>query len=781
MDELVHNIEKVDIDNNEEVFNLNFEDIDLNIDINELQDNVENTESAEDDGIVDELDEEILPLFIEESQDLIPLIVGDLSSYRENKNKKVIKSLHRNLHTLKGTARMAGAFKVGDITHKMESVMEQVEKGLVSFDDIIGDLEDKFDTIQVLISRIINPPVIQEVKVETKDVEVSEKKVEVKNEQFIKVSVDTIDHLAKESANVKISVSTLFDESTIIRKAIRELGDDTERIGKMLKELETHAETQMLSRKEQLQEEGTDFDPLEFDRFTRLQELARFITEGLEDIKDTYVELNNIAKKQTKTLANQYRSVNDIEETLLQARLIQFDTISNRFYKIVRLVAKEEGKKANLEVIGETTDIDRGILDKIITPIEHLIRNSLTHGLEKPSDRIKLGKKEVGTIKIIVRQEGDYVYIDIEDDGAGLNLEKIKQKAIEKGLIKADAKLSDKQLKELILLPGFSTADAISQNAGRGVGMDVVKNQIVELGGELNIDTVQGKFARFSIMLPTSLATVQAILVEYGSQLAAVPLDLVHEIVSLKSNEMNVAIRNKNIRKNGKDYPLYYLPNLMGDFNLIPENKIYNTILLVKSGNSEIAVLVDKLLNTDEIVFKNIGKQIAKLNGISGATVLGNGRIGVIINPVYLSHRIEMGIVNQVEDNVTKQPVIMIVDDSLTIRKATSRFLTKQGFAVLTAQNGEDALEQLQGDLPDIMLVDVEMPKMDGFELTKNVRNNDRLKNIPIIMITSRTAEKHKKHAFSLGANVYLGKPFNEEQLMKHVNEFIKEKNKISA
>jgi chemosensory pili system protein ChpA (sensor histidine kinase/response regulator) len=460
--------------------------------------------------------------------------------------------------------------------------------------------------------------------------------------------------------------------------------------------------------------------------------------------------------------------------------MVPFSSVADRLYRVVRQAAKETNKRAVLDIRGGQVELDRSVLERITAPFEHMLRNSVAHGIEPPATRIERSKPELGEIKIEVRQEGNEIMLMVTDDGAGLNLPRILEKARAQGLVEPDQTPTNAEIADFIFHPGFSTATEVSQLAGRGVGMDVVKSEAAALGGRIETHTELGKGTRFLIYLPLTLAVTQAVLVRAGPVRFAIPAVMVEQVRLVKAPELAACTESGEAQWQNRNYPFRYLPRLLGDFDSQPEHKRFHSIMFVRSGANVVAIHVDEVAGAQEIVVKNTGRLLSRIAGITGATVLGSGEIVLIINPVILAGRepiafssTDASVAAREEAPIITIPTVMIVDDSLTVRKITGRLLSREGFHVLTAKDGVDAIEQLQEALPDVMLVDIEMPRMDGFDLTRAVRGDPRLRHIPIIMITSRTAERHRAYAKEIGVNVYLGKPFQEEELLGNIATFV--------
>jgi chemosensory pili system protein ChpA (sensor histidine kinase/response regulator) len=450
----------------------------------------------------------------------------------------------------------------------------------------------------------------------------------------------------------------------------------------------------------------------------------------------------------------------------------------------MRQTAKELDKRANLEIHGAQTELDRSVLEKLVGPLEHLLRNALDHGIESRDARRAASKSETGEIALTVRQVGNEIAIEIADDGAGLDLDEIRSKAVANGKLAADAPATDAQLIELIFQPGFTTASKVTQISGRGIGMDVVRSEIAALGGRVEVTTQRGNGTRFVLYLPLTLAVAQAVLVRAGGRVWALPSPMVQQVQQVKPDVLVNLYTQRSVEWQGKTYPFHYLPRLLGDNSHHPESGRYNSVLLLRAGQGLAAIHVDEMIGNQEVVVKNIGPQLARVSGIAGATVLGSGEIVLIINPVQLAQRTDVTVFDPdaeervASDHVRPQaavgrPLVMVVDDSLTVRKITGRLLTREGFDVTTAKDGVDALQVLGEQMPDVILLDIEMPRMDGFEFTKTIKGDPKLAHIPIVMITSRTADKHRKRAKELGVDLYLGKPFQEEELLRNLREML--------
>jgi len=741
-------------------------------------------------AIRDDIDPDLLPIFLEEAQDLFPLVGGQLRAWRANAaDSHASDGLQRALHTIKGSARMAGAMRLGELTHNMEAqVLDAIESG--QFPPALFDtLESEFDRMGDVLEQLRNAPQPEAEAVAPTETTAPARAAavaaafaaepEVAVKAMLRVRADVVDRLVNEAGEVSIARSRIEGEMQNFKRSLLDLTESINRLRNQLREIEIQAESQMQSRQSLARESHEEFDPLEFDRFTRLQEVTRMMAESVNDVASVqYNLLKNLDETEAALLA-QSRMTKELQKELLRARMVPLASISERLYRIARQTSKELDKRATLEIVGEQVELDRSVLEKMTAPFEHLLRNAIDHGLESKQARLAAGKGEVGAIELQARQEGNEILLTLRDDGRGLDLDGIRRKALELGILAPDTEVAPAQLMELIFSSGFSTAAEVTQVSGRGIGMDVVRNEITSLGGRIEVASEPGKGTTFSIYLPLTLAVTQAVLVRAGTHIYALPSTMVDQVQELKADALAEIYQKQQVMWQGNAYPLHYFPRLLGDQETTPVVQRYTTIMLLHSGAQRVAVHVDELIGNREIVVKNIGPQLARVPGVAGATVLGNGKVVLILNPVQLAQRQGIPSLLAQRQSAVQQlpaalPVIMIVDDSLTVRKITSKLLTREGYQVVTAKDGVDALQALEDVTPQVMLVDIEMPRMDGFEMTKNVRGNAKTANIPIIMITSRTAEKHRNYAQELGVNVYLGKPYQEEELLGYIAGFVK-------
>ncbi len=590
---------------------------------------------------------------------------------------------------------------------------------------------------------------------------------------FARVDASVLEQLLNGAGEISIANSRLTQQLSQIQFNLDELNQTVVRLRDQLRKLEIETEAQILYRHQDGPEKVTDFDPLELDRYSSIQQLSRGLAETASDVSSLKDLLQNLSSDTEGLLVQQSRTTTELQDQLMRTRMVPFDQHGSRLARLVRQTAKDQRKQAELSIVG-TGDLDRQVLEKMLPPFEHMLRNAVIHGLESPAERDALGKPPVGTIRIAIRREGAEVVIDIADDGRGLDVAAIRQKAIELGFVDRDTTLTDDEAMQFILRSGFSTADQLTQAAGRGIGMDVVANQVAKLGGTLAIGSQRGKGTIFTLRLPFTLAVTQALIVRAGYEMYALPLPTVEGIIRIARSdfEERMARPEPDIEYGGQRYFFRHLGQFLGlGPSRLPEEQSRVSIILVRAGENSTALITDEMQDSREIVVKPVGAQLATIRGISGATILGDGRIVVILDVGALvrSSRPAPDTPTPEPEPVQKQTVALVVDDSITMRRVTQRLLERNGFRVILAKDGVEAISMLQDHRPDIILLDVEMPRMDGYEFARHVRNDPVVSKVPIIMVTSRVSEKHRARAIEIGVNDYVGKPYQERELLEAV------------
>jgi chemosensory pili system protein ChpA (sensor histidine kinase/response regulator) len=734
---------------------------------------------------IDELDPDLLPVFMEEAADLLPQIGNGLRQWQQNPaDTPAAQGLLRALHTVKGSARMAGAMRLGQHTHALETQIENMLHAGTTNPAAFDELLANYDQAQLLFEQLQQPaapaaPVAPASEPAAAPAAAAASPVALPaapaDEQgarapLVRVRADILDRLVNQAGEVSITRSKLETQVGALKGMLADFSDNLANLRRQLREVEMQAESQIASRLSIAGER--EFDPLEFDRFTRLQELTRMMAESVNDVGSFQEGLARTVDAASEDLAVQSRLTRELQRDLMRSRMVPFASLSERLFRVARQTAKETDKRVNLDIRGGGVEIDRSVLERMAAPFEHLLRNAIVHGIEPRDRRAAAGKSETGELLVQVSQQGNEVQIRFADDGAGLDLPRIRAKAAASGLLAEGEAVSDEDAAELVFEPGFSTADTLTELAGRGIGMDVVRSEARALGGRVDIETTAGRGAAFAIHLPLTLAATQVVLVASGARTHALPAVLVEQVLQVREADLDAAYAAGSIDVHGERVALHYLPSLLHEPGGAGSTRGQRShpVMILRSGTARVALQVDEVLGNREVVVKNIGPQLARMPGIAGATVLGSGEIVLILDPVQLAQ----GLLSASRPDAPAEPAapsprvatIMVVDDSLTVRKVTQRLLEREGYHVLLAKDGVDALEQLHATRPDLILADIEMPRMDGFDLTRHVRGDAATASLPIIMITSRTADKHRNFALGLGVDAYFGKPFQEDALL---------------
>jgi len=767
-----------------------------------------------------ELDPELVDIFVEEGSDLLDHSDGLLAQLRQHPTEREpLVGLQRDLHTLKGGARMAGIMAVGELGHVMESLLEAVvDQRRELGQDGIPLLELGFDRLHAMLTRVGDrraiampealiaefearsqggttvtaesapgapapmPAPVRELKPLSapigEDVPEDEDDIAIRAPQEqVRIRADLLDRLVNYAGEVAIYRARLEQQLGAFRGAIAEMAATNTRMRDQLRRLEIETEAQIVARYQREGDSGEQaFDPLELDRFSNLQQLSRALSESAADQNSLQLTLDDLTRQYETLLLQQSRVSSDLQEGLMRTRMVPFDSLLPRLRRVIRQASGELGKQVQLKLDGAQGELDRNVLERMTAPLEHMLRNSVAHGLETPEQRKQAGKGEEGAIRIAVRREGSEVVLEVGDDGRGLDRDAIRRRGEERGLIREDAILTDHDLDALILEPGFSTANEVSRLAGRGVGMDVVASEVRQLGGTLDIQSRPGKGVTFTLRLPQTLAVTQAVFVKIGETTFAVPIASVRGVGRIARDELEGDSPVYNY--GGEEYAVHDLGRLVGHAQAKAEGHLQMPLLLIRSGDLRAAVSVDQVVGNREIVVKPVGPQVASVPGIFGATIMGDGRVVVILDVAPLVRRQaalprdQLGLQAPVVEQ-RKVPLVMVVDDSVTMRKVTGRVLERHNFEVATAKDGVDALERMTDVVPDLMLLDIEMPRMDGYELATHMKADARLRGVPIVMITSRTGEKHRQRAFEIGVERYLGKPYQEPELMRNVFELL--------
>jgi len=764
-------------------------------------------------------DPEILEIFLEESDELAEIIDACLTSWKDHpESTDFTDDLKRALHTLKGGARLAGLKPLGDISHDFETYLLQLERRREAptqedfqpminwYDQIVRGMESVARSARrqpvtapqesgTAMAPAAEKPQPQQPKQDDR----RQRQNQAQPQEMVRVGADVLEALVNLAGETSINRGRVEQGISEFTFNVEEMGNTVQRLYEQLRRLDSETEAQIMSNYQQGVERGEideDFDPLEMDQYSELHQITKQLSESASDLLDLKNTLLDRTKDTETLLLQQSRINTELQEKLMRTRMVPFSRLVPRLRRIVRQISGEVDKRVEFDVLNPEGELDRSLMERVVAPLEHMLRNAVDHGIETREGRQSAGKNDSGRINLELGREGGEVVITLSDDGKGIDTDAVRTKAVERGLIAPDAQLSEQEIQQFIFHAGFSTAAAVTQISGRGVGMDVVASEIKQMGGSVTIDSHKGQGTRFIIRLPFTLAMNRALMVKAAEDTYAIPLNQIEGIVRISPFELQHYFEEDNpvYTYVGQDYELQYLGNFVHGTRS-PHLESHTTpmpVLLIRSTEHTVAIVVDNLVGSREVVVKSVGPQLASVAGISGATILGDGSVVIIldIHSLIRAAHVQvpaMGVadipvlpqepVPEDEEIDTKRdtPLVMVTDDSVTVRKVTTRLLERNGYEVVTAKDGMDAIAKLEDIRPDVMLLDIEMPRMDGFEVATHVRHDSRLQDVPIIMITSRTGEKHRERAFDIGVNCYMGKPFQENELLSTIRELLGE------
>ena len=785
--------------------------------------------------VADAIDTELFPIFEDEADELLPQLQSRLRDWADRPaDTGAAAACMRTLHTFKGGARLAGAMRLGEMAHRLETAIEALslrdEVATADIDPLLARADamaSAFDALRkprpaaavppAIVAPVVVPEPVVEVPAPVEPAPPAEptaaaaapatatvaidwqrfgagagttvppaERAPTAGNAVVRVRGSLLDRMVNQAGEVSIARARIDADVHQLQGSLNELTDSLDRMRRQLRDIELQAETQIGSRMEAAKAAATAFDPLEMDRFTRFQELTRFLAESVNDVATLQRSLQRTLQSAEDELAAQARLTRELQDDLLRTRMVEFESMADRLHRTVRQAAKDAGRQVRLEIIGGGIEIDRGVLERMAGPFEHLLRNSVAHGIETPAERAAAGKDAAGSITLTITQEGNEVGVEVRDDGAGLDLARIRARAVERGLIGADAEPTEAELGELIYAPGFSTAHSVTELAGRGVGLDVVRAEVDAMGGRIQTTSTPGQGTAFRLLLPLTTAVTQIVMLRCGELNVAVPSTLVEVVRRARGDEIEQAYASGSYALGEQSLPFHWLGALLqGDARGSSAGRS-QTVVVIRSAAQRVALHVDEVVGNQEVVVKNVGPQLARLPGLAGVTLLPSGAVALIYNPVALAtlygpaararlRHAEPATPQPVAAAVVQAPLaplVLVVDDSLTVRRVTQRLLVREGYRVVTAKDGLEAIERLADERPAVMLSDIEMPRMDGFDLLRNVRADSQLAGLPVIMISSRIAQKHRDYAAELGVDHFLGKPYAEDELLALVARY---------
>ena len=743
------------------------------------------------------LDLDLWPTFREEGLELLPALDQAMRLWVEQPGHTAhADPVRRILHTLKGSARSAGAAQLGEMAHGLETYLAaqpedlSAETWLSTALDYLDGMRTHFDGLQQAATLGAAPSKLPHAQP-------SPNKAPLQlSRPTVRVHAEHLDRVLNQCGEVLVVRSRMQSRAGEMLTTLDQLSVNASRLREQLRALEMQTELQMQSRNNAASSDTATLDPLELDRFTGLQEISRMMAESSEDLGALNKSLRDGMIEMDRDLVLQKRQGQALQEEILGMRLVAFDSVSDRLYVVVRQAAKQAGRSVRLDITGSGTQMDRSMLDRLAPCLEHLLRNAVIHGIEVAPERLAAGKPPSGDIRITVQQTGQHIHIAVRDDGAGLRKDRIRSKAIEQGLLPQDADLSDGDAFALLLRPGFSTTEDVNMLSGRGVGMDVVQSEVRAMGGQLTIQSEPGRGLCVAMVFPVTTGLAQVVLFRVGDMTFGVPRTMLLQVLERPALPTGPPASTLHVPGHG-EVDLFWAGDLLEGPDPDPlAMRQRETIAVFGSPGSLVALQVTQALGEREMAAKDLGPQCAALAALVTASALPTGDLVLIYNPLELARaygkparRRHLDRVarwdsqtqqsKDASQNFAQRPVeatVLVVDDSITVRRVTQRLLIRQGMRVVLANNGLDALEKLTTVRPDLILSDIEMPQMDGFDFARAVRADPHTADIPFIIISSRVGDKHRDIARALGVNHYLGKPYSEPVLLALVHRYCKDK-----
>ena len=771
--------------------------------------------------------QEIMEDFLVEAFEMIEQLDQDLVELESNpEDLDLLNKIFRVAHTIKGSGSFLNLDILTKLTHHMEDILNKARKGELKITpDIMDVILESVDMMKALLENIrdagtdvtddivIEPVVLKLDAISNgKSPEnVDDLKIEDNNSEIEVVNDDSDDELTEEDyANmspdeIESEIERLIQQRAEEDRARREAKKNKKKAEEDKKEETKKEETkkEVVKKSNTTPKKETSTKPsndkkkssVPAKKVSTVEQTIRVDVHRLDNLMNLIGELvlsKNRLIKIYNDVEERYEGehfldelnqvvssisivTTDLQIAVMKTRMLQIGKVFNKFPRVIRDLSRELGKKVNLIIKGEETELDKSIIEEIGDPLMHMIRNSVDHGIESPEERVANGKPETGTVELKAYNEGNQIVIEITDDGNGMDPDILKSKALEKGLIsekEADI-MSDKEAFMLIFKAGFSTAAKVTNVSGRGVGMDVVKTNVEKLNGIIEIDSVQGKGSVFKIKIPLTLAIIQALLVTAQEELFAVPLANVIETVRITMEDISTVEGKSVLKLRDEILPLVNMSDIFKIEKILGLNQ-YLYVVVLGVGASKVGLIVDGLIGQEEIVIKSLGEYLKGIKGIAGATIRGDGKVTLIVDVAAL-----MQLAKETHAHTAISPiaeakkkkekpsdyVVLVIDDSNTDRKIMKKAIEALGFTIKEATNGEEALAIIKSVDIDAALVDIEMPKMDGYTLAQEIRKYNRFKNLPLIAVTSRTTKSDRVRGVEVGMNEYITKPYTPEYL----------------
>lgn len=728
----------------------------------------------------DEEFQRLMDIFRDEGSEYLKRL-GDclLHLEKEPKNTALLEEIFRNAHNLKGAARILGLTEIARIAHDLESIFSLAKDGKLAITpERIDAITESIDAISSLLTADVKEEAVN-IQEPVKQIhrgfaETREARQEtpvkfgrrVSDSQFlstVKVSTEKLDNMMNQVGELLISKMRFeqrMDETNSLAALCEGLIKDISRL-----------------KREELRLKGIKKTRSYTNQDKRGAEIVENVSVGLARLND---ELTRFTSDFYENQIDLGIVTGGLEESVKNIRMLPLSTIFETMPKMVRDLSRKLSKKVDLKMEGEAIELDKRILEGLKDPMVHLITNCIDHGIEQPDERRKAGKNEDGTINITAAAVGGYIEIAVEDDGRGISVDKIKERALKNGLVTEDMLLglSKEQLINFVFEPGFSTSDIITDISGRGVGMDIVKKNIGDLNGLISIQSEYGKGSRITIRVPLTLVTVRVILIDISGEVCALPETAIDRILSVKEEQIFTIGDSEVFRESGDILPIGRLSHILGFSKKEDENADNEyPAIIIEGGEKKAAFIVDNIIGSETIILKNLTFPLTKVRNVSGAALLGDGRIAIVLNPADIidsMKAVKPLPIKKVKEREIEKKSVLVVDDSITTRTLEKNILESSGYDVTLAVDGLDAYNKLQNKDFDIIVLDVQMPNMDGFAFTEKARNTQEYSNIPIILVTSLESDADKRRGIEVGADAYIVKrTFDQSNLLETIKRLI--------
>jgi chemosensory pili system protein ChpA (sensor histidine kinase/response regulator) len=809
----------------------------------------------------DEVPDEILEFFQPEAEEHLQIVSDCLISLEGNNNPEEVNKLFRAIHTVKGSAAQVGLKRLGAIAHRVEDLIGRLRDGEIEPSPAVVDIclesvdvlkktlhrqwaeESEFRTsVDSLLGRIAEYAPIDPEEAEAyaqanggaeaqsgEETEPAEQAAPVRKAskqsvtqastaKSVRIALDRLDRMMNTVGELVINRTRMVGRVAELEKLIETLSFSKERLQGKVTEFQDKYEFNKISGSrnpgdwnaattpQRLTSAAagdtsfwSEFSELEMDRYDDFNILSRSMAEISADVNEVLSQLQGFIGRVEGDIDEFTKLAHHLQDEFTAARMVPIGTLYSRLSRAVRDAAKSAGKQVDLDLTGSETELDNNIIQQISDPLVHLVRNSVAHGIEHPAERYTAGKSEIGKVSLRAYHRGNHIYIEVEDDGGGINYDRVKQSAVERGLVSPETadRLTERDLREMLFHPGFSTAPVKTELAGRGVGLDVVRANLNTLNGEIDIQSTQGQGTKFTLKVPLTLIISPALFVRCGVTSFALPLAVVEEIRRIRADEIEDVGGKLLTKVRDVVTEVVRLDNYLGLPPLEPVNG-YFRMVVANAGNRQIGLVVEEVLGKDEIVIKNLGEYLRRVKLFPGTTIAPDGSLILLIDLNRMvatepterralqasasaarifapgSAAIARGTIpTEAIDRVAQERVIVVADDSISVRKFVGRMLEKNGYRVKLAADGLEAAEIVSQFGCHLVITDLEMPRMTGYELMVQLRQSPSSRRIPVMVVTSRAGAKHRDRAMKEGASAFLTKPVQEDQLIAAVEQLM--------